>query len=205
MTSIKLTALIFILASSAADASLFRWVDESGKVHFSDKIPPSIAQKGHTSLNKHGIESEVVSSSAELKRQQEVHEKKQEIESEKTAAMLAEDEQKKKDDMLLSTYDSRGELMRAFNNKLSLIDQSVEISSAREENLVQKLKRLHRKHKASKDEMNQMTLSLQIDNAESTLADYRAAILLNRTDKKILTKQYKTTLSRFDELTQASE
>ena len=205
MTSIKLTALIFILASTAADASLFRWVDESGKVHFSDKVPPSIAQKGHTSLNKHGVESEVVSSSAELKRQQEVHEKKKDIESEMTAKMVAEKEQKRKDDMLLSTYESRGEVIRAFNSKLSLLDQSVEISSAREENLVEKLKRLNKKHKASKDEMTKMTLSLQIGNAEDTLAEYREAIAVNKIDKKVLTKQYKNTLSRFDELTQASE
>jgi hypothetical protein len=205
MTSIKLTALIFILASTAADASLFRWVDESGKVHFSDRVPPSIAQKGHTSLNKHGVESEVVSSSAELKRQQEVHEKKKDIESEMTAKMVAEKEQKRKDDMLLSTYESRGEVIRAFNSKLSLLDQSVEISSAREENLVEKLKRLNKKHKASKDEMTKMTLSLQIGNAEDTLAEYREAIAVNKIDKKVLTKQYKNTLSRFDELTQASE
>lgn len=205
MTSIKLIALTLIFASTAADASLFRWVDESGKVHFSDKVPPSIAQKGHTSLNKHGVESEVVSSAEELKRQHQEKQKEQQEESEKTASMLAEEEQKRKDDRLLATYESRGELIRAFNNKFSLIDQSVEISSARVENLVQKLTRLNKQHKASKDDINRLTFSLQIENAETTLAEYREAILLNQTDKKVLSKQYKDTLARFDALTQSSE
>ncbi|RVU86192.1 DUF4124 domain-containing protein [Leucothrix sargassi] len=205
MTSIKLTALVLILASSAVDASLYRWVDESGKVHFSDKVPPSIAQKGHTSLTKDGIESGVVISAEELKRQHEEKEKSKVEESLKTASMLEEEEQKRKDDILLATYESRGELIRTFNNKLSLIDQSVEISSAREENLARKLARLSKQFKSAKDEVTKMTLSSQIENTESTLSEYRAAISLNKTDKKILSKQYKDTLARFDAITQSNE
>jgi hypothetical protein len=205
MTSIKLIALTIVLASATADASLFRWVDDNGKVHFSDKIPPSIAQKGHTSLTKHGVESEVVSSSDELKRQHEEKQKEKKAETDKTASMLAEEEQKRKDDLLLATYESRSELIGAFNRKISLIDQSVEISTAREENLVQKIARLNKQLKGSKGDVRQLTLSLQAENAESTLAEYREAIRMSRVDKKILTRDYKETLSRFDKLTQVSE
>ena len=205
MTSIKLTALILILASASADASLFRWVDENGKVHFSDKVPPSIAQKGHTSLNKNGVESEVVSSAEELKRQHEEHKQTKVAESEKTASMLAEEEQRKKDEMLLATYASRGDLIRSYTSKISLIDQSVEISTAREENLVRKLKRLNKQFKASKEEVSRMTLSSQIESTEITLNEYRKVIVINEADKEVLSKEYKETLLRFDKLSQLSD
>jgi len=40
MTSIKLFALLILLTSNAANATLHHWVDAHGKVHFSDKVPP---------------------------------------------------------------------------------------------------------------------------------------------------------------------
>jgi len=205
MTSIKLTALILILVSSAANANLYRWVDESGKVHFSDKVPPSMAQKGHTSLTDSGLESGVVSSAEELKRQQEEIEKAKTDESEKTALMLAEEEQKRKDDSLLATYETRGELIRSFSDKISLVEQSIQISSAREENLVQKLKRLNKRYKVAKETIDQMTLSSQITSTKITLSEYRKAIQNSQTDKKELNKQYKNKLTRFDELTLSGE
>ena len=72
---------------------MYRWVDANGKVTFSDKVPPAMSQKGHTSLNKNGIESTKVSSAEELKLKQEEEEKKTEILAEMTEAKKAEAEQ----------------------------------------------------------------------------------------------------------------
>ena len=38
-----------------AQAKLYRWVDEDGKVHYSDKVPPQAIQGEHTRLNERGI------------------------------------------------------------------------------------------------------------------------------------------------------
>jgi len=204
MTSIKLFALLIFLTSSVAHASLYRWIDENGKVHFSDKVPPAMAQKGHTSLNKNGIESSKVSSAEELKKEQEEANKKQEVLAEMTEVKKAEAEQQRKDKQLLALYESREEVVSVFQKKLSLIDRSIGILSARDESLTQKLKRLNQKHKLAKSESSQMTLSMQITNAQESLNEYQKAIKINRADKEVVTGKYRQTLIRFDHLTKSS-
>lgn len=204
MTSIKLFALISFLTISVAQASLYRWVDENGKIHFSDKVPPSMAQKGHVSLNKNGIEAEKVSSAEELKQAQEAAKKQQEALASQTEAAKAEAEQKRKDEQLLATYDTREELINAFSKKISLIDQSIGILSARDESLTQKLQRLNKRHKKAKGDASKITLSMQIENAEESLKGYKQAIAMNRAEKKVMTRMYRNTLTRFDKLTSPS-
>lgn len=204
MTSIKLIALLIFLTGSVAQASLYRWVDEDGKVHFSDKVPPAMAQKGHTSLNKNGIESEKVSSAEELKKKAEEENKEQEALAEMSELKKLEAAQKNKDDQLLATYESREEIINAFTNKISLIDRSIGILSARDESITQKLKRLNKKRKQAKSESSKITLSMQIENAQESLSEYTKAIAINRADKKVMTGKYRQTLIRFDHLTKSS-
>ena len=205
MTSIKLIALIIFLTSSVAHAKLYRWVDDSGKVHFSDKVPPAMSQKGHTSLNKNGVEAEKVSSAEELKKKQEEAEKETQVLAEMTDAKKAEAEQKRKDDQLLSTYENREEVISTFKRKLSLIDRSIGILSARDESLTQKLSRLNQKLKQSRSESSKLNLSLQITNTRESLLEYQKAIELNNSDKDEVTEQYRQTLTRFDQLTKISQ
>ena len=204
MTSIKLIALVLLLTSSLAQASLYRWVDENGKVHFSDKVPPSMAQKGHTSLNKNGVEAEVVVSSDELKLQEKQEQQEIELEEEKSEAKLAEEEQKRLDDQLLATYESRDEIISAYRKKISLLDQSIGILSARDESLSQKLVRLSKQRKATKEEMSRLNLSMQIDNTHESLQEYRKAITVNESDRENMVGQYRETLTRFDKLSKAN-
>lgn len=204
MTSIKLIALLIFLTGSVAHANLYRWIDENGKVHFSDKVPPAMAQKGHTSLNKNGIESAKISSAEELKQKAEEANKQQEVLAEMTEAKKAEAEQKRKDDQLLATYESREEVISVFKKKISLIDQGIGILSARDESLTQKLTRLNKKRKQTKSESLKITLSMRIENARESLTEYKKAIAINRADKNVVTGKYRQTLIRFDHLAKSS-
>ncbi|WP_181389744.1 DUF4124 domain-containing protein [Leucothrix pacifica] len=195
--------MTLLLTSSVAQASLYRWVDENGKVHFSDKVPPSMAQKGHTSLNKNGVESQRVVSAEELKQKKQEEQKEVALEEEKTEAKLAEEEQKRQDDQLLATYENRDEIIAAYQKKLSLLDQSIGILSARDESLSQKLVRLSKQRKSTKEEMSRLTLSMQIENTHESLQEYRKAIKINQSDREIMLDQYRETLTRFDKLTRA--
>ena len=204
MTSIKLFALLIFLTAGVAEANMYRWVDANGKVTFSDKVPPSMSQKGHTSLNKNGIESAKVSSSEELKLKKQIEEKKTEILAEMTEAKKAEAEQHRKDKQLLATYENREELSGFFINKLSMIDQRIGILGARDESLTEKLRRLNQKYKQTKGSSARAGLSMEIQNAQDTLLEYQKAISLNRADKEAVIDKYRQTLIRFDHLTKAS-
>ena len=203
MTSIKLIALLIFLTSSVAHASLYRWVDENGKVHFSDKVPPAMAQKGHTSLTKNGIESVKVSSAEELKQKQQEASKTDAVLVEMTDAEKAKAEQERKDELLLSTYESKDDVISVFNEKISKIDQRLGILNARDESLSQKLKRLNKKYKHTKKESSRMDLMMKIEAAKQRLDEYQKAITTNRANKKIVTGQYRQTLIRFNHLTKS--
>lgn len=201
MTSIKLIALtLLITTSSVSQANLYRWVDENGKVHFSDKVPPSMAQKGHIALNKSGVEAGRVASAEELKIKKEKEREKIELEGEKNETKLAEEEQKRKDEKLLAMYENRQEIISAYRKKISLIDQSVGILLARDESLSQKLVSLTKQRKVAKREDSRLTLSLQINDTHESLMEYRKAIKQNQVDREEMMDQYRETLLRFDKL-----
>ncbi len=52
---LRLTTLIFILIASSmttpATSKLYRWTDTEGKVHYSDKLPPSQANQARPPLS----------------------------------------------------------------------------------------------------------------------------------------------------------
>jgi len=204
MTSIKLFALLIFLTGSVAQADLYRWVDENGKVHFSDKVPPAMAQEGHTSLNKNGVASGTVSSAQELKQLAEKANKKQEVSAEMSEAKKAEIKQAQQDETLLATYESRDAVISVFNKKISMLEQSIGIISARDESLTQKLNYLNKKHKQSTRESSKIELSMQISNAQESLRGYKEAITLKRADKEAMTGTYRQTLTRFDQISKSN-
>ncbi len=204
MTSIKLIALCLLLGSSVAQASMYRWVDEAGKVHFSDKVPPAMAQKGHTSLSKNGLASEQISSAEDLRKKHAEEMEKREAHAEMTEAQALEEAQRKKDEQLMATYTSREEIIAAYNKKLSLIDQSFGILTARDESLTQKVLSLKRQYKSTKDQLTRDNLRMQVTNAQGSLADYRKAAAENRAEREVISSEYRENLIRFDQLAKQS-
>ena len=48
-------SILLLCGAAAVNAETFRWVDESGEVHYSDKIPAQQKHLGHTQLNPQGV------------------------------------------------------------------------------------------------------------------------------------------------------
>ena len=53
LTLLVLAALI--LRPSAVHATTYKWVDDKGVVHYTDKLPPEAINKGNVEFNKQGI------------------------------------------------------------------------------------------------------------------------------------------------------
>ena len=51
--------LMLIIGGMTTDASakkkLYKWVDDNGQVHYSDKVPPKQIKKEHQELSGHGV------------------------------------------------------------------------------------------------------------------------------------------------------
>ena len=48
-------ATVVLLNSATVQAGFYRWVDAQGEVHYSDVVPPNVAQQGHSELNARGM------------------------------------------------------------------------------------------------------------------------------------------------------
>ncbi len=204
---LSVSFIVLSLSSvSISQAALYRWVDGSGKVHFSDKIPPSSSQKGHSELNKDGIEKKKVLSAEEIKKIQDEAKKNaiknQQIALKKEDEKQALREKRKHDAYLLSTFDTKDELIRYYENKITTLSETANILITRNENLDRKIQRVSKKQAAAKSKSLKQSYGKELAGLKSSISHYVTALEENKQEVKRLKKKYKRDLKRYDELSQ---
>lgn len=116
-------ALIAALASPPALAQkLYRWTDKDGKEHYSDTLPSEAIDAAREELNK--ASGSTVGQVERALTQEERATMAASAEAEAELAKRAED-QRQRDRVLLSSYPSEAELQRTYNERLTLVEESV--------------------------------------------------------------------------------
>lgn len=113
-----LLPLFIGVVDSAQAKKMYRWVDENGKVFFSDVVPPDQVQHQRETRNENARVLDVVEkakSPEELEQQRRLEALRKE--QEKIIAKQAVS-----DKVLLSTYRSVDDIQQALTNKLTLMD-----------------------------------------------------------------------------------
>ena len=202
MKKIYLISFTFLL-TTFAHAGLYRWVDDSGNVHFSDKVPASASQKSHSKLNKSGDVTQKVDPELKLEKIKQIEiAEKEKLEKEKLrkqkALKLAEI--KKRDDILLSTYEDQHELSMFFERKMNMIEGNSKILSAQNKILNNKLTSLKDKASSVEDEESLKNVAKKIVSISNTIKQYQQALLENDEQLNTLANNYKADLTRFNEL-----
>jgi len=191
------TALI--LASSIASAGLYRWVDDNGEVHFSDKVPVAASKKAHTKIDKSGITQKELDPAAKIALQNELELLAQEEEAQdKIDKALREKraEKYKQDQHLLTTYENKQEIMHYFENKIKMLKGNSEILSAHKKRLQKRIERLQVQNSVKKEnELKVVNIRQSIDQYEKALSDNNKELLSLKSD-------FETNLLRYIELTQ---
>ncbi len=111
-----------LCAGSAEAAKLYKWVDEDGNVTYSDQVPPDQAEKAREELNKDGITVK------QIERAQTPEELAAKYKAEEDARLAALDaaEQRRRDKALLDSYASESDLTRSYNQRVDLLQQTIE-------------------------------------------------------------------------------
>jgi hypothetical protein len=183
----RLTALLAALALALSSGSLFaqagkmyKWTDKDGNVHYSDQIPPEAVEYGREKFNDQGIAVEKVDRAAtaeELAAQRE---------AERIAAEEARraEEQAKADATLIASYASEDDLVRAYDQRMDLLSQTIEARrieiAAREQSLAKLVAQaadLERGGRPVSDALKQMITSEQNEIA-------RQRVFLENKDKE---------------------
>jgi len=120
-------ALLLLLGGgcqAARAADTFRWTDEQGKVHYSDRVPPEQAKNRRARLNEQGVEVEVV----------QAPKTREQLEREKLLKLLRAqqekvlEEQRDQDQALMRTYRNADELLAALKVKLDSLDGIIKLT-----------------------------------------------------------------------------
>ncbi len=193
------------MASSTAYSGLYRWVDESGEVHFSDKVPASATKKGHAELDSRGVTRKVVNPE-EIKKARE--EKAlllaSKIEQQRLEQIQHKEHEKikRRDNYLLTTYEDENDLIHYFENKINLIIGNSKILKAQRNKLTKKVVKLEKKKSVSTHKATVNSLQTKIIDINATIKQYEKALQDNEKEMAKLTKNYRADLQRFIELTQ---
>jgi len=196
------TALVLF---SSSYAGLYRWVDDTGEVHYSDKVPVSASQKAHSKIDKHGITRKTVDPNAQKKEQEELNEL---IQQRKERERLVLEKRKarakieKRDNYLLLRYENEGELKHYFENKIKLINGNSTILKTQNEILNKKVVKLEKERSASNHKATTESLERKIVDVNETIRQYEKALIENDMEVIKLSKAYKEDYQRFSELTQ---
>ncbi|MGB1580252.1 MAG: DUF4124 domain-containing protein [Nevskiales bacterium] len=124
-----LTVISLSLAALSAGAETYYWVDENGKRHYGDKVPPQESKRERKILNEKGYTVKTLSrqkTAEEIAAEQRAAEQaKEQAEAERQARI----EQAKYDSILLTTYDDVEAIRKVRDDRVGLLDASIRLET----------------------------------------------------------------------------
>ena len=184
-----------LLTMGAAQATMYRWVDGNGRVHYSDTLPPTYQKSGAAEMNKQG---QVV------KRTQSEAERKAEAERQAEQNRVQQEQQKQaqKDRALTSTYTSEAEIDLARDRALDhhkLAIQGAEIrGKAVDANVAELNKRIAAIEKSGRPVSP--NLKSQLEQANNESLELKRTIQSNEAAMEQVREKYAADKVRFREL-----
>jgi hypothetical protein len=188
-------ALFLVLATGTAEARMYRWVDEEGNVHYSDKVPPSEAKQARSQLNARGIEVDRVEAAKtpeELARQKEL----EELRAEQQRLI---EKQKAEDRVLLATFRSEDDIIMARDGKLTAVSVMISILRNNIKNAKGRLAELQMvaaERERSGKKVLPKTLK-QIEEKRTQIRKSYASILQREQEQEEIRKKFQYDVERF--------
>lgn len=201
---IRFSLLLILLASFPAVAGkLYSWVDEHGKTHYGNAVPPQYSQQGSAELDKKG--SVVKKTDAALTPEQ------RKAKEEELALQKAEEqkklEQKRRDKALVNTYTTEKEIDLVRDRNLQqgeLQFQSLELRAK------QVQPRLDQARKRAADIVARkkpvpLDLQQEIEEAEKEMQRLQEMIKQRRAEMDVVRARFEDDKKRFRELHKIEE
>ena len=119
-------AAALLAASGPSRAAMYKWVDDKGVVHYTDRLPPEAVDKASTELNKQGIPVKKTDKALTPEQRRAI-----EQDSQRQKQLAREQEEvARRDRALLSSYTSEAEIDLARNRSLQTINNVVQSTLA---------------------------------------------------------------------------
>lgn len=194
-------AMALLASPALALAATYKWVDEKGVVHYTDKIPPEQVDKATVQLDKQGVPVKRIEPAPTPEQ------KRAKAEAEAREKQLAKEREliDRRDRALLSTYTMESEIDLARRRALATIDQQIESSTAYTTQLNKRKTELEAKIKATKDGTAPSVLDRELANLETELARQADLVAAKQKEVLLVNVRYDADLKRWRELRAATE
>lgn len=201
---IRFSLLLILLASFPAVAGkLYSWVDEHGKTHYGNVVPPQYAQQGNTELDKKGavIKKTDAALTPEQRKAKEEELAQQKEEDKKKL------EQKRRDKALLNTYTTEKEIDLVRDRNLQQGELQLQSMELRAKQVQPRLDQARKRagDLAAKKRPIPPDLQQEIEEAEKEMLRLQEMIKQRRLDMDAIRARFEDDKKRFRELRQIED
>lgn len=199
--SLLCLALLTPMATVHA-AKLYKWTDENGKVHYSDRVPPDQVKQERERLNAQGVS---VERTDRAKTEEEIAAAKLAA-AEAAAAQRKADAERRAQETLINSYASEDDLKRAYEANVELIEQQISSSKAdielRERSLEKLVQRASQSEQAGRKV--ESSLTEMIDYERTEIDRLKTYIKSKDADKAQADAEYQERLTKYREALEKS-
>jgi HD superfamily phosphohydrolase len=189
-------AVAMLAPAGLARAAMYKWVDENGVVHYTDKMPPEAVDKASIELNKQGIPVKKTDKALTPEQRRALE---QEAERKKQLARQ-EEEVARRDRALLSSYSSEAEIDLARNRSLQTINNVVQSSVAFSEQLNKRKADADAKKEEFKGKPVIAVLDRELESIDAELARQAEVIAQKKREAEAVNAKYDADKQRWREL-----
>jgi len=201
-SAVALVAGVVALSTvGAARAATYKWVDEKGVVHYTDKMPPDQVDKATTELSKQGV---TVNKTDKAPTPEQRRAKEQEAERAKEAAK-SQEETVRRDRALVASYTSEAEIDLARNRSLQTINNVILSSQAFSEQLTKRKVDVEAKRDESKGKALAAVFDRELESIDAELLRQSELVAQKNKEAAAITAKYDADKQRWRELSASKE
>jgi hypothetical protein len=195
--------LIACLPMSGQAAKLYKWVDDDGHTHYSDKLPPQDVKRAHSSLDEQGITVDRVGAA---KTPEQIRQEAEEARLRQEQERLAE-KQRSEDRVLLRTFRSEDDIVMARNGQIQAVDTYIRVTQSNIKRLKRNLEEMQKN--AAELELSGQTISKRylddIAAKREALKTSYQSIVEREHEKDRIRQSFAKDQKRFRELKQLAQ
>jgi hypothetical protein len=189
-------ACMTLCGARGAGAATYKWVDDQGVVHYSDKVPPEAVSKGATVLDKQGRPTKKIEpapSPEQLKA-------KAAAEEQQRALAKSLEEQARKDRALMQSYTNEEEIDIARNRALATIDTQIKSAQSYSADLTRRQQALKKQKAGYGDKAVPIELERELNTVDVELTRQTALIKQKTEEIVAVNAKYDADKKRWGEI-----
>lgn len=182
----------------SAHAELYRWVDEHGRVHYGDYVPPRAAGQGRDVMTGGGRVTKSVPAAMSKEERDALSTRRKQDQLEQAQR----EKQERKDRILLMTFTTERDLRIAHEERVRIYDTTIRLLERKVENLASRLLKLEDEldffEKNDREVPDQLVKDSGVVSRQ--LLESRTYLDQKKVERREIVDQFEADLARYREL-----